>query len=162
MSLKTKVLILAAGGVALIVAVGLGFLIGYQIGSASRGTEFASYSDGYDAGYAEAKKDLIETGRIPATETKAGKIDILSHSSSINQIGTYQIDGEVQNNTGSKATYVKVTATFYDANKKVIDTAFSFADPKNLEAGQKAPFKIYNTKPEVSGGIASYDLAASQ
>jgi len=91
----------------------------------------------------------------------AGKVDIVSHTGAANEIGTYQIDGEVVNNTGVKVTFVKVTATFYDAAGKVIDTSFTFTDPIDLEISAKAPFKIYASKSDITASVAKYDLATS-
>ncbi len=76
--------------------------------------------------------------------SKKAKIDILSHS--VKKVyGNTSIVGEVQNNGSSSVSFVKVTATFYDTNGKVVDTSFTYAgDTANtpLSPGKKSPFEI--------------------
>lgn len=56
------------------------------------------------------------------------------------EYGYYCIKGEVKNTGTLKATYVKIVVTYYDADGKVIGTAFTFTDPIDIDASQTAPF----------------------
>ena len=92
-----------------------------------------------------------KTTVFPTVEKDSlGKLEILSHS--LKQETYWEINGEVQNNSASKKDFVKISATFYDKNDKVVDSAFSYTNPSSLEAGQKAPFKITIIK-----AIQNYD-----
>jgi hypothetical protein len=74
---------------------------------------------------------------------------ILSQSAYTDSIGTVHIVGEVINQSPVTATYVQITATFYDANNRVVGTDFTFTQPHDLAPGQRAPFDLLVT----SGGI---------
>lgn len=86
-------------------------------------------------------------------------LEILSHSSYIDSIGYMHIVGEVENIATGKATYVKVIATCYDEADKVVDVSFTFSNPSDIEAGQKAPFEILIMSEKVET-VASYELTA--
>ena len=55
---------------------------------------------------------------------------------------TLNIDGEIKNNDTDAANFVKITATFYDANNKTLGSEMAFTDPTTLDPGQSAPFKM--------------------
>jgi hypothetical protein len=59
--------------------------------------------------------------------------------------GYAKIVGEVINNTQNPVEYVKVTATFYDKDKKVIGTSFTYTGDTSstqLKPGDTTPFDI--------------------
>lgn len=55
---------------------------------------------------------------------------------------TLNIIGEIKNNDTETADFVKLTATFYDANNRTLGSDVSFTDPTTLEPGQSGPFKL--------------------
>lgn len=67
---------------------------------------------------------------------------ILSQSSYVDNIGSMHIVGEVLNQAPVTAKFVKIIATFYNANGQVIGTDFTYADPSDLAPNQRAPFDI--------------------
>ena len=52
------------------------------------------------------------------------------------------IIGEIKNNDTETADFVKLTATFYDANNRTLGSEVAFTDPTTLEPGQSGPFKM--------------------
>lgn len=82
---------------------------------------------------------------------------ILSHSSYIDVLGWLNIVGEVENIATGGATSVKVIATCYDESGTVINIGFSYTNPSEIEAAQKAPFDIiiYDNNPEL---VSNYEL----
>lgn len=66
----------------------------------------------------------------------------MTHKSYIDNIGTFHVIGEIQNNTPDVAQFVKVIGTFYDANAKVVGTSFTYPDPIDLQSKEKAPFDL--------------------
>lgn len=67
---------------------------------------------------------------------------ILSDNNYVASTGTLHIVGEVINESYEPMRFVKVTATFYDANNSVIGTDFAYTDPSTLQPGQRAPFDM--------------------
>ena len=55
----------------------------------------------------------------------------------------YTLVGEIKNISDEDVSYVKITATFYDDNDIVIGTDYSYAQPDDLDPGQKAPYDLY-------------------
>ena len=104
----------------------------------------------------EASKTKPAKTYEPSEKSKP-KVDILSHSATVSY-GRYVVTGEVQNNGGRAVQSVRINATFYDANKKVVDMGFTYTDPMNLEPSQKAPFEVINHKEEMTPAISSYEL----
>ena len=70
------------------------------------------------------------------------KIDIPSHKSYINSIGHLHVIGEVENNSPIIAEFVKIIRTFYDGNGNVVGTSSTYADPTEIDPGEKAPFDL--------------------
>ncbi len=75
---------------------------------------------------------------------------ILSSSEYIGDLGYYTVVGEVQNNLQSNIQYVKLTATFYDAQNTVIGMDFTYTDIGTLKPGQKSPFEISSYPEKIS------------
>ena len=61
-----------------------------------------------------------------------------------NQIsnGILHVIGEVINESNQTARFIRVVATFYDQNKQVIGTDYSYTTLSELSPGQKSPFEI--------------------
>ena len=69
------------------------------------------------------------------------------------------IVGEVLNQAPVTAKFVKIIATFYNANGQVIGTDFAYADPPDLAPGQRAPFDIIVLEGSVPMyQVSSYEL----
>jgi hypothetical protein len=73
-------------------------------------------------------------------------------------IGFYHAAGEVTDQGSQKATYVKVSGTFYNSSGSVVAADFSYTDPHDLEPGQTAPFEMVITS---SGSTANKIAYAS-
>ncbi len=97
--------------------------------------------------------DLDSTASLPEG------LEILSHSSYIDEIDYMHIVGEVKNKAAEKATYVQVIATCYDGAGNVVDESFTFSDPSDIEAGEEAPFEILIMSEQVDS-VDSYELTA--
>ena len=85
--------------------------------------------------------------------------------SNLDDIDYYHIVGEVTNQGKEKATYVKVSGAFYDDKGTVVAAAFTFTEPKDLEAGQTAPFEIIVDEPTTAAReikSASLNVDSSQ
>lgn len=95
-----------------------------------------------------------------ATNAKPQGLQILSHSSSIDDLGYFEIVGEVQNLRNNSASYVEVIGTFYDANGTVIGCDYTFTNPTNLAGGETSPFKMTFMYMPLSSDITSYALTA--
>lgn len=117
------------------------------------------------------KKDLAAREDVLKTDQKIG--DVLSaydKGAVINAVtvlenkledksGFKTITGKVINNTSEKAYWVKVTATFYDANNNIVDTKSGFAVSLDdvLDPGQAATFKTQSTTKTFSYYKTSVD-----
>jgi hypothetical protein len=83
-----------------------------------------------------------ENSQVPTTSK--GKVEVKSHSRTI-EYGYPKVVGEVVNNTSKTASFVKVTATYYDAQGKVVGTDFTYAGDTAstpLEQNLTAPFQV--------------------
>ena len=69
--------------------------------------------------------------------------------------GNMHIVGEVINESYQLVRFVEITATFYDANNRVIGTDFTFTNPSTLQPGQRAPFDMII----IEGSIPTYLMA---
>ncbi len=85
--------------------------------------------------------------------------EILSHSSYIDDLGYFNVVGEVKNTLSSNINYVKIVATFYDAQKKVIGTDFTYTELDIFESNQKSPFELSSYPDKIDP--ASYKLKVS-
>ncbi len=77
-------------------------------------------------------------------------------------MGYYPVVGEVRNNSPTCAQFVQVTGTFYDNNNQVVGTQFTYTNPSDIWAGDKAPFEIILTSASIPvSQIERYSLIAS-
>ena len=84
------------------------------------------------------KQELSES----IDSNKNHKIDIPSYNSYINSIGHLHVIGEVENNSPIIAEFVKIIGTFYDDSGTVVGTSSTYADPNDIDPGEKAPFDL--------------------
>ena len=85
------------------------------------------------------------------------EIVLLSQRYTSEQFGD-KIVGEVLNNGGATARFVKITASFYDSNGIFLGSEYSFADPYTLEPGNKAPFELSITSETIKGSAKNYEF----
>jgi hypothetical protein len=78
----------------------------------------------------------------PSAVAAATVLTIQEGEQRINDLGWYEIVGEVVNGGTDDTEFVKVVATFYDETGRVIDTDFTYTDPTDVPAGQSAPFEL--------------------
>lgn len=95
----------------------------------------------------------------PAAVAEATVLTIEEGEQRDAEFGGYEAIGQVTNGGTRSTEYVKVTATFYDENGRVIDTDYTYTDPVELAAGQSAPFEIRTTNEEIAEDIESVKLA---
>jgi len=87
-------------------------------------------------------------------------IEILSHTGSTDQIGAYHIKGEVKNTGDQPATFVQIIATFYDADNKVVATAFTYTTLDTLGPSGTSPFELILTETSLIEQTKSYRIIA--
>ena len=73
-------------------------------------------------------------------------------SNSLINIEMLNIDGEIKNDGTDIENFVKLTATFYDADNGTLGSDIAFTDPTTLEPGQSAPFKM------IGGALGNLDV----
>jgi len=100
----------------------------------------------------EVTYDIFELG-------KPEGLEILSSSSYVDTFGWMHLVGEIKNIGVYPTTYVEVIATFYDNTGKVVDCDFTFSNPNDLKADQKASFEITLISDRVPL-VDSYELTA--
>lgn len=84
--------------------------------------------------------------------------EILSHSSYFDR-GYFKVVGEVENTIPNNINFVKIVATFYDDQNKVIGTSFTFTQLDTLKPNQKSPFELSTYPEEINP--SSYKLQLS-
>ena len=90
-------------------------------------------------------------------------LKILSHSSFIDILGIYNIEGEVQNNSTNAIKFPVVLATLYDSNGQIIGTGAAPTSIEPLDPGQKCSFKIMVVSASVPlDQVSNYSLHISQ
>ena len=70
---------------------------------------------------------------------------VVSHSTKKDKIfddTTYEMVGEIKNNSDEEVTFVQIIATFYDENGIVIGTDYTYTDPTDLNPGRTAPYTL--------------------
>lgn len=72
-------------------------------------------------------------------------LKVVSSSSYVDSFDTMHIVGEIQNTSPDEMTTdygMRVVATLYDADGRVVGSEFGFTELHNVEAGGKIPFNI--------------------
>jgi hypothetical protein len=75
----------------------------------------------------------------------------------------FHIVGEVLNKAQEERTFVKVSATIYDSQNKVIGTHTTYTDPTTIPPGESSPFEFMIGNNDVTdlGSISIYKLMVS-
>ena len=86
-----------------------------------------------------------------------GDVEVLSHTTYRNVFKWLVIDGEIQNTTTHPMHYVKVHATLFDDQGKVVRTGSAHTKLDIVPAGGRSPFSIDIVD---SGAFVRYELVA--
>ncbi len=96
------------------------------------------------------------------TETQVANLKILTHNSFTDSAGYLHVVGEVKNDSTSMLEFVKVIATFYDSNNRVVGTEYAYTNPSTIQADNLAPFELILTSASLPlGQINNYKLVVS-
>ena len=85
------------------------------------------------------------------------QVAIINDQQYVSEDGTFHIVGEIENNSSVPLNQVVVTATFYDINKKILDTVSTDSILETIMPGKKGPFDVLFTNNIVSQ-IYQYSL----
>jgi hypothetical protein len=86
-------------------------------------------------------------------------IAILSSSMYVDMTGFLHVVGEVQNKENYTVSFVEVSGTFYDDNKEVVATRFTYAEIDAVRSEEKSAFDILVRDKEQIPKIKSYQLS---
>jgi hypothetical protein len=93
------------------------------------------------------------------TNDQPYSLNVMSDRSYMDKWSGYKVLGEVENPGESTVESVKILATFYDENEKVIDMDYTYASLNMIMPDQKAPFSLLpNRGADVKNNIKSYSL----
>jgi hypothetical protein len=84
-------------------------------------------------------------------------LEILSHSTYVDERGRHHIVGEIRNNANAPAEYVEVIAKYYDGNQ-LKGANLTFTDPDAIAPGQVVPFDIVILRREHWANNHDYEL----
>jgi hypothetical protein len=120
----------------------------------------------FNAYFLRSDKHHIWTGSTNLTgesiENNLNGLQILSHKSFTDSIGYLHVVGEIKNNYPATATFVRIVGTFYDINNQVVGTQFTYANPSDIDSGEKAPFVLMLTSASIPiSQLDHYSLQAS-
>lgn len=73
---------------------------------------------------------------------------------------TYNVAGQVTNNTGQPVEYVKVMAVLKDASGGFLSTDYVYSNPSALAPGASAPFQIAVWRSGCESDVAGYEVYA--
>ena len=85
------------------------------------------------------------------------QVAIINDQQYVSEDGTFHIVGEIENNSSVPLNQVVVTATFYDINKKTLDTVSTDSILETIMPGKKGPFDLFFINNVVSQ-IYQYSL----
>jgi hypothetical protein len=85
------------------------------------------------------------------------QVAIINDQQYVSEDGTFHIVGEIENNSSVPLNQVVVTATFYDVNKKILDTVSTESILETIMPGKKGPFDLFFANNIVSQ-IYQYSL----
>jgi hypothetical protein len=89
------------------------------------------------------------------------QVSILSHSGWLDSLGYYHVSGEVENVGDAPASFVKVTATFYDSAGIVVATSFTYTTLSVLLPGRKSPFEVLLVDTTQAAKVHHYSLSVT-
>ncbi|MGD1836706.1 MAG: FxLYD domain-containing protein [Nitrososphaeraceae archaeon] len=86
-----------------------------------------------------------------STATTGQTIELLHHEITHDDFFN-ELVGQVKNSFNTHVTFIKVTATFYDKDDNVLNTAFTYTDPQDLPPKSKGSFSML-----IGGDIKNID-----
>ncbi len=87
---------------------------------------------------------------------------ILSQNSRVGTLGDYIVEGEIKNVGDQDAKFVQIVATFYGTGKKVVAADSTFADPRDLKAGEIGQFKLSTYEYKASAEVEPVEIESYQ
>ena len=101
---------------------------------------------------------VIASASLVLSNTTETGVVILNDTSYISASGYFHVVGEVENNLPANVRYVKINTAFYDEDRNMIGTDYTYTMLDFLRPNQKSPFDlIYLEKIEP----ASYELSVT-
>jgi len=94
-----------------------------------------------------------KTAKAPYRE-----LEVVTHVPEIDRSGYYKITGRVENVGEIDATFVKVVATFYDSQGRIVGYDSSYPVPLDLKTGETGSFQVAVSDKELSTKVVSYGL----
>lgn len=94
----------------------------------------------------QAEEEMVEEDKTKEEPEKVevekeAKIELVSYNSYL-RYDYFNVVGEIVNNGSAPAEYIKIIVTFYDKDKKMVDTSFTYSDVEVLNPGSKSPFNV--------------------
>lgn len=89
----------------------------------------------------------LSISSTPLTVDKERSLELKVGEGYLDSIGFYHLVGEVTNNGDRTATFVEVSAAFYDSNGNIVDTATGFTSPSDVGPGMTEAFEILSVSP---------------
>ncbi|TLY03954.1 MAG: hypothetical protein E6K92_04060 [Thaumarchaeota archaeon] len=97
----------------------------------------------------------------PSSSAESGNISILSYSDFTDNIGYQHIIGEIQNNSTTTQSDIKIVATFYDSSNQFATSSYIYSEIQTLRPGEKSPFEITDLNRDHIPPIISYKLSTT-
>ena len=127
------------------------------------------FMDGYYRGFDVCANNIVQENnneygnQIESQESSSSSGLKITSSSSYSQGDYFYIVGEVSNTGSNDKEFVKVIATLYDDNRRVIGTGFTYTDPSTISSQESSPFKLIISESDVSSinAIESFKLVAT-
>lgn len=88
------------------------------------------------------------------------KLSVQNISASRDILGDLVLTGQVQNQGDAFSKYTKVVGTFYDAQGKVVATAYVYTDPSDLPPGATYPFRLLVVYASQTDKVSNYTIVA--
>lgn len=99
----------------------------------------------------ETGGNLVDNNDIPYTVENAEGVELIQWITEENSMGWTTITGELRNTDGEhNIDSVKLTATLYDADGKLLDVISGYAALETITPGQTSPFELYSTDIDFS------------
>lgn len=106
------------------------------------------FTNSEQIGEIEAYRLTIDSTRTLTDKPRNLELEV--GDAHVDAVGYYHLVGEVKNNGDRTATFVEVSAVFYDRDGNVVDTAFGYTAPDRIPSGDMASFELVSTAPNAS------------
>lgn len=105
-----------------------------------------------------ARYEIHVLGYQVTTEQSYRDFEILSNSSSVDELGKFIVVGEVRNSGNKTAEFVHVIGTFYNAEGKVVALGLSYTMEAEIQPNQTGTFEMGLTFDDLVQEIDHYTL----